>query len=370
MCYNYSMIDDSIRKELKDLKPYIPGKQVSEVEVELNITSVIKLASNENPLGPSPAALAAIQKKAKDLNVYPDQTSIELREALSKKLGMDKGCVIIGNGSDEIMQLAAATFLSAGEEALISENTFSTYEFCTRLFDGAPVFVPIKDYGYDLDGFAKRLSKKTKLVWLCSPNNPTGTIIGKKEMDDFISKVPKGAVVVIDEAYGDYVESSDYPDSLEFVKKGLNVIVLRTFSKIYGLAGLRIGYGIAKPDIIKYLNLTKLPFNVNRMAVWAGAAALQDDGFVAKSRKMNAEGKKYLYSELDKMGLKYVKTEANFVFIDVNRNCDKVFMEMMKQGVIIRPLSSFGFGEAIRVTVGTEEQNKRFVEALRKVLQK
>ena len=362
------MIDDSIRKEVSKLKPYIPGKSSDDAEEELGISGVVKLASNENPLGPSPKALDVIAKKAKDLNVYPDQTSIELREALSKKLGIDSACLIIGNGTDEIMQLTAATFLSAKEEAIISENTFSVYEFATRLFDGSPVFVPLKDYRYDLDGFAKNLSNKTKLIWLCNPNNPTGTIFDQKELDAFLSKVPKSAIVIIDEAYGDYVESGDFPKSIEYVKKDMNVIVLRTFSKIYGLAGLRIGYGIAKPDIIKYLNLTKLPFNVNRLAQAAGAAAAGDEAFAQKSRAMNSLGKKYLYSALDEMKVKYVKTEANFIFIDVARNCDKVFMELMRQGVIIRPLTSFGFGEAIRVTVGTEEQNKRFVAALKKVV--
>ena len=364
------MVDESIRKEVSKLKPYVPGKSAKEVELELKIGSVIKLASNENPLGPSPKALELIQKRLKDVAVYPDQTSIELREALAKKLGIDKECLIIGNGSDEIMQLAAATFLSAGEEALISENTFSTYEFATRLFDGNPVFVPLKDYVYDLPGFAAALSKKTKLVWLCNPNNPTGTMFSGKELDSFISTMPKGVIVVIDEAYSEYVESKEYPNSVEYVKRGLNLIVLRTFSKIYGLAGLRAGYAVAKPEIIKYLNLTKLPFNVNRLAAAGALAALEDRAFVAKSQKMNSEGKKYLYSKLDGLKLKYLKTEANFIFIDAGRNTDKVFMELMKQGVIIRPLSSFGFGEAIRVTIGTEEQNKRFIEALKKVFQK
>ncbi len=362
------MVDESIRKEVSKLKPYVPGKSAKEVEMELKISSVIKLASNENPLGPSPKALELIQKRLKDVAIYPDQTYIELRDALAKKLGIDKECLIIGNGSDEIMQLSAATFLSAGEEALMSENTFSTYEFATRLFDGNPVFVPLKDYKYDLPGFAGALSNKTKLVWLCNPNNPTGTIFSKKELDEFLLTLPKSVIVVIDEAYSEYVETSDYPKSIEYVKKGLNVIVLRTFSKIYGLAGLRVGYGIAKPEIIKYLNLTKLPFNVNRVAAAGALAAMEDKDFVAKSRKMNSEGKKYLYSRLDGLKLKYLKTEANFVFADVGRNTDKVFMELMKQGVIIRPLSSFGFGEAIRVTIGTEAQNKRFIEALKKAL--
>ena len=362
------MVDDAIRKELNNLKPYVPGKNVREVEIELNITNIIKLASNENPLGPSPKALEAVQKKLKDCSVYPDQTTIELREALAKKLGIDKDCLIIGNGSDEIMLLAAATFLSAGEEVLISENTFSTYEFCTRVFDGTPVFVPIRDYKYDMEGFARALTPKTKLVWLCSPNNPTGTIITKKEMDEFLSKLPSTTIVVIDEAYGEFATSRDYPSATEYVKKGANVIVLKTFSKLYGLAGVRIGYGIAKPEIIKYLNLTKLPFNVNRLGTAAAVAALEDKEFISKSLKVNEDGKKFLYSKLDEFRLNFVKTEANFILIDVNRNADKVFMEMMRMGVIIRPLTSFGFGEAIRVTVGTSDQNKRFIEALKKAL--
>jgi len=364
------MVDDSIRKEINKIKPYVPGKSAKEVEIELNVQGVIKLASNENPLGPSPKAQELIKKRLKDVNVYPDQTSIELREALSGKLGVDKDCIIIGNGSDEIMQLAAATFLSAGEDSLISENTFSTYEFCTRLFDGNPVFIPQKDFKYDLDGFASKMTEKTKLVWLCNPNNPTGTAFSQKELEAFLAKIPKNVIVVIDEAYGEYVETEDFPKSVDFVKQGRNVIVLRTFSKIYGLAGLRIGYGIAKQDIIKYLNLTKLPFNVNRLALAGAIAGLEDKEFVEKSKKMVSEGKKYLYSELDQLKLKYQKTEANFIFVDVNRNTDKVFVEMMKKGVIIRPLSSFGFGEAIRVTVGTKEQNSRLIEALKAVLGK
>jgi len=352
------MVDDSIRKEVKNIKPYVPGKTPKD-------PGVIKLASNENPLGPSPKALELINKRLKSVNVYPDQTSIELREALAQKVGIDKDCLIVGNGSDEIMQLAGATFLTAKEDVLISENTFSTYEFVTRIFDGNAIFVPQKDYKYDLQAFAKAITDRTKLIWLCNPNNPTGTMFSKKELDEFLAKIPKTVIVIIDEAYSEYVESKDYPDSLEYVKAGLNVIVLRTFSKLYGLAGLRIGYGIAKSDIIKYLNLTKLPFNVNRAASAGALAALEDKDFIKKSLKMNSDGKKYLYSELDKMKLDYLKTEANFIFIDVKRNCDKVFMEMMRKGVIVRPLSSFGFGEAIRVTIGSEEQNKKFVETLK-----
>jgi len=364
------MVDDSLRKGIGDIKPYIPGKSARDAKLEFNVESVVKLASNENPFGPSPKAVEAMKETLKALAVYPDQTSIELREALSTRLGVDKDCLIVGNGSDEIMQLAAATFLSAGEECLISENTFSVYEFATKLFDGEAVFVPLKDYKYDLEGFARAVTDKTKLVWLCNPNNPTGTAFSQSELDQFLAKLPKKAITIIDEAYMEFAETGGFPESLEYVKKGKNVIVLRTFSKFYGLAGLRVGYGAAKPDIVKYMNLAKLPFNVNRLAVKAGIAALDDKAFAEKTKRTNSEGKKHLYAELKKLGVAFQRTEANFIFIDVKRNCDKVFMEMMRQGVIIRPLASFGFGEAIRVSIGTGEQNMRFIEALKKVLRK
>ena len=360
------MDKEPIRKELEKLKPYIPGKSKEEVEKELKITKVIKLASNENPLGPSPKALELIKERLNSLSVYPDQHSIELKEGISKKLGLDTNNIIVGNGSDEIMQLAAATFLSAREEAILSENTYSTYEFVVRLFDGDPVFIPLKNYTYDLEGMAKAITDRTKLIFLCNPNSPTGTIYTAKEFDSFLKKVPKNVIVVSDEAYSEYVESKDYPKSIDYVREGRNMIVLRTFSKIYGLAGLRAGYGIAKPEIIKYLNLVKLPFNVNRLAQGAAAVSLEDDDHIEKSIKSNKEGKAYLYSELEKLGLNFLKTEANFIWIDVKRNADVLFMELMRQGVIIRPLSSFGMPEAIRVTVGTAEQNKRFIETLKK----
>lgn len=364
------MNKEPIRKEIEKLKPYVPGKSAAEVEKELKITSIVKLASNENPLGPSPKALELIKRRLNDLSIYPDQHSIELKEALAKKLGLDMKNIIIGNGSDEIMQLAAATFLSAREEAIISENTFSTYEFVVRLFDGNPIFIPLKDYTYDLEAMAKAIGGKTKLIFLCNPNNPTGTIFTDKAFDSFLKNVPKNVIVVIDEAYSEYVECKDYPKSIDYVKEGKSIIVLRTFSKIYGLAGLRVGYGIARPEIINYLNLVKLPFNVNRLAQGAATASLEDSEQIKRSIKSNKEGKAYLYSELDKLGLKFLKTEANFIWIDVKRAADVLFMELMRQGIIVRPLSSFSMPEAIRVTVGTAEQNKRLIEALKDILQK
>jgi len=361
------MVEKSIRKGIKKLKPYIPGKGKEEAK-KAGAVEIIKLASNENPLGPSPKALKLIQRRLKDSSVYPDQYAIEIKTALAKKLGVKEENLTIGNGSDEIMQLAAATFLSTGDEVVLSRNTFSTYEFVTRLFDGQPIFVPLKNYSYDLPAMADKIGEKTKLVFLCNPNNPTGTIFRAAELEAFLSILPKGVIVVIDEAYSEYVESKDYPDSIKYVKQGKDIIVLRTFSKIYGLAGLRIGYAIARPEIINYLNLVKLPFNVNRTAIAGALGGLEDKAFVKKSLKLNKDGKKHLYKELEALGLKYVKTEANFIYFEIKGLADVMFMELMRRGAIIRPLSSFDMPNSIRVTVGTKKQNKRFIEALKEVV--
>lgn len=350
-----------VRPSLEKIKPYVPGKNPDQPDV-------IKLASNENPFGPSPKALETFKKFSKDMSIYPDQHCIQLREAISKKINISPNNLIVGNGSDEVMQFVCAAFLNAKEEALIANNAFSTYEFVTRIFDGNPIFVDLKNYAYDLDAMAKAVSLSTKIIFICNPNNPTGSFIRKKDLDAFIKSVPKGIIVVIDEAYADYVEDRDFPDSLKFVKEEKDVVVLRTFSKIYGLAGIRVGYGIAKPELIKYLYLTKLPFNVNRAAQVAAAAALGDIAFVEKSRANNHLGKKYLYNELAKLKLEFQKTEANFIFMTLNKPADEVFIELMRQGVIVRPLTSFGFPESIRVTIGTPEQNQKFIEALKAVL--
>lgn len=358
------MPKEPIRPNIGNIKPYTPGKPVEEAERELRITGVIKLASNENPLGPSPKALEAVNKYSKDINLYPDQNCYELIRLMAEKLDMPPENIAVGNGSDELMLLTALAYISAGDEVIISLNTFSTYEMVSRLMEASIVRVNLNNYTYDLSAIAKIAGPKTKLIFVCNPNNPTGTMNSRKEMDALVSKVPQNTIVVIDEAYGEYVDSPDYPDSLEYVKDKKNVIVLRTFSKIYGLAGLRVGYAIARPEIIKYLNLVRLPFSVNRLGQIAASAALSDAGHVEKSIKNNSEGKAYLYKELDRLGAAFVKTEANFIFINLNNDADLCFMELMRRGVIVRPLTSFGMPGAIRVTIGTPEQNKKFIGAL------
>lgn len=361
---------EPVRPNIGNIKPYISGKPIEEAEKELRISGVIKLASNENPLGPSPRALEAVNKYSKDISLYPDQNCYELVRFLAEKTNMAPENIAVGNGSDELMLLIALAYISAGDEVIISLNTFSTYEMVSRLMEASLVRINLKNYTYDLSAMAEVASAKTKLIFVCNPNSPTGTINTQKEMDGFLSKVPQNTIVVIDEAYGEYVESPDYPDSLDYVKSKKNVVILRTFSKIYGLAGLRVGYAIANPEIIKYLNLVRLPFSVNRLAQAAAAASLSDTNHVDKSIMNNSEGKAYLYKELDKLGLFYLKTEANFIFINLNNDADKAFMELMRRGVIVRPLSSFGMPGSIRVTIGTPDQNKKFISVLSEVAKK
>jgi len=362
------MSNEPIRPNIGNIKPYVPGKPAEEAERELRITGVIKLASNENALGPSPKVIEAINKYSKDINLYPDQNCYELTRLLAEKYDLAPENIAVGNGSDEVMLLIALAYISAGDEVIISLNTYSTYEMVSSLMEASLVKINLKDYTYDLSAMAKAAGPKTKLIFVCNPNSPTGTMNTKKELDKLISAVSQNTIVVIDEAYKEYVESEDYPDSLEYVRNNKNVIVLRTFSKIYGLAGLRAGYAIAKPNIIKYLNLVRLPFSVNRLVQTAAAVALSDTGHVEKSRKNNAEGKAYLYKELEKLGISFLKTEANFIFINLNNDADMAFMELMRRGVIVRPLTSFGMPGSIRVTIGTPEQNKKFINALAEIV--
>jgi histidinol-phosphate aminotransferase len=351
------MSDIPIRKEVEAIKDYIPGKTPKE-------PGVVKLASNENPFGPSPKALAAIAAETKNLQIYPDQKSTLLREALGKKLDISPDCLICGNGSDDIMQVIASTYIEPGDEVVVSKNTFSLYELVTRLFGGKLVLVDLRDDALDLAAIAGAVTKKTKVIFLTNPNNPTGTIFTAAEFVAFKKKVPDNVLVVVDEAYAEFVESKDFPDSVNYVKEGRNVIVLRTFSKFFGLAGLRVGYGVARKELIAPMFRTKMPFNVNRLAQAGAAAALDDDEFMARTLQNNGAGKDYLYAELDKLGIKHKKTEANFIFINVKKPADEMFLELMRAGVIIRPLTSFGFPNAIRVSIGTPEQNAKFIAAL------
>lgn len=354
-----------VSDEIEALIPYPPGKPIEEVERELGIKGSIKLASNENPLGPSPKAVDAVAKAIKNLHRYPDGGWHYLKEKLARHLNVKPENLIIGNGSNEIIELVVRTFLKQGQEAVMGNPSFAVYPLVVPAAGGRNVLVPLKNLTHDLDAMLDAITENTKIVFIANPNNPTGTMNTKAELDRFYEKLPEDVILVLDEAYYEFVTSKDFPNSMDYLKGSKNVVVLRTFSKIYGLAGLRIGYGIASERLVFYMNKVRQPFNVNSLAQIGAMAALDDDEHLKKSQKNNQDGLKYLFNELSAMGLECVPTQANFFLVKVG-NGKKVYDDLLKQGVIVRPMASYGLGEYIRVTVGLPDENKRFVEAIRK----
>lgn len=355
----------SYREEIKDLKPYKPGKPIDDVKREYGLDRVVKLASNENPLGCSEKVKEAIKNALDNLSLYPDGNTTILKGALAKKLNIGTDEVLPSSGADEMIDLISRTLVSKNDEVIMADITFPRYIATTKMMGGIPIIVPLKDWTYDLNGILGKITSKTKVIWLCNPNNPTGTIVTKDEVLAFLDKVPENIVVVYDEAYREFVTRDDYPkNSIEFVKKYSNVIVMRTFSKIYGLAGIRVGYTIANSEIIENINKVRGPFNVNSLGQVAAVAALEDEDFLKRAYDVNLEGKNYIYEEFDKMGLKYPPSETNHIFVDVKKDSNEVFVEMQKKGVIIRPMG----GTFIRVSIGTMEENKIFIETLKEVL--
>ncbi len=353
-----------------DIKPYVPGKPVEELERELGIRDSIKLASNENPLGPSPMALKAVvdyltdTKRSNSLNRYPDGSGYYLKKALSENLSVNEHEIILGNGSNELIDIAARTFLQPGDEAVMAYPSFVVYPMTTQAIGGKAVQVPLKNYTYDLDAMGDAITPRTKIIFIANPNNPTGTINKQNEFDRLMKRVPDGILVVVDEAYYEYVTDPAYADSMKYFREGKDILVLRTFSKVYGLAALRIGYGIAGKEIISEMNKLRPPFNTSSVAQKAALWALQDENHVKAAREINEQGKKYLYRELDSLGFRYVPTEANFVYLPLEQDSDILYNKLLRQGIIVRPMGP----REIRVTIGLPEENKRFIEALKKVI--
>lgn len=348
---------------IRAIQPYVPGKPIEELERELGISHSIKLASNENPLGPSPMATAAIRDVFGDLNRYPDGAGYYLKKALSDKLGVSEDELILGNGSNELLDIAARTFLTAGDEAIMGAPSFVVYRMAVQSVGGTSVQVPLKDHIHDLAAMADEITPRTRMLFLANPNNPTGTYNAGSEFDQLMKKAHEDMLVVVDEAYYEYVTAADYADSMKHFRAGRNILILRTFSKIYGLAGLRIGYGIAKREVLADMNRLREPFNTSSLSQKAALAALDDKAHVTRSRETNNEGKQYLYQELKTLGISCVPTEANFIYIPMDDSM-AVYNSLLKKGVIIRPM---GPG-AIRVTIGLPEENRRFIEALRSVI--
>ena len=354
----------NVSENIKNITPYVPGKPIEELERELGISGSIKLASNENPLGPSPKAIAAIKKVVEGLSRYPDGSGFYLSQALAKKYGVDPGQVILGNGSNELIELVVRTFVQPGDETISADPSFVVYKMITQAAGGTNVVVPCKDMRHDLDAMAERITTKTRIVFIANPNNPTGTMNSLAEMDRFLERVPDHVIVAVDEAYFEYATHADYPDSLDYLKAGRNVLALRTFSKIYGLAGLRIGYGITTAEIAELMNKVRQPFNTNSLAQVGALAALADRKHVEKSIANNNEGKQFLYQTFQRLGISFIPTEANFIMFETRLDGRELYTALLKQGVIIRPMG----GNRLRVTIGTPAENKRFVEELEKVV--
>ncbi|MCF7928267.1 MAG: histidinol-phosphate transaminase [Spirochaetales bacterium] len=349
------------RKALDRMVPYSAG---------VKQPGAIKLSSNENVLGPSPAAVKAVQAQIDQLHFYPDGGAADFRAALARHLSLEPDRLIFGNGSDELMVMAAGAFLNPGETSIIGEHSFSEYRFATRLFDGELSSVPMNEGAFDLEGMVNAVNGRTRMIFLTNPNNPTGRYIGEAELRSFLDRIAEWPEIlcVLDEAYYDFADSEDFPDSRRLIDDYPNLLVLRTFSKLYGLAGLRIGYGMAGTPIIAAMEKTRQPFNLNSLAQAAGAAALDDRDFVERSRTLVGAGRRQLTEGLRGLGLTVYPSQANFLCFDTERDARRIFEELAKEGVTIRPLASFGMDSWIRVTVGTREQNEFFLEALGRVL--
>jgi histidinol-phosphate aminotransferase len=358
----------TVTENIPRLKPYVPGKPIEEVQREYGLTDIIKLASNENPLGPSPLAVEAIREAATGVGLYPDASCYELTRELAAHWGVAPENLILGNGSDEILQFIGLAFVRPGDEVLTARPSFVRYEAAAVLNNGVLVETELRGFRFDLGAMAARLSERTRLVFIANPNNPTGTMVTRSELEWFLDRVPDHTVVVMDEAYFEYADAPDYPDSWAYARQGRNVIVLRTFSKIYGLAGLRVGYGMARPELIRLLHQVREPFNVNSVAQAAARASLKDPEQVERSRRVNREGKATLEAAFDALGLPYAPTQANFVLVDVKQDCRAVYEGLLRRGVIVRTGDIFGLPTHLRVTIGTKAENERFLRELRAVL--
>ena len=357
------------QRGLDGMKPYVPGKPIEEVQREYGLKEVIKLASNENPLGPSPKALAAIEQALPTLNLYPDAQSYHLRCALAEHLGIEMEQIAVGNGADGIILQTGMAYLEERDEVIVSRSSFPIYDKTTHTMRATLIKTPLKSYGVDLEAMVQAITDRTKLIFVCNPNNPTGTIVTADEVDAFMGKVPDHVLVAFDEAYYHFVASDEYPDTLKYVREGRgNVMTIRTFSKAYGLAGIRLGYAIAIPEVLAPMRNVRGVFAVNILAQAAGIAALNDEAFLEKSVAVNRAGLLFLYGEFDRLGLRYIESHTNFVLVEIGPRAAMVQQRLLEKGVIVRPCTGYELPNFLRITVGDETQNVRLIETLEDVL--
>ncbi|NVM20984.1 MAG: histidinol-phosphate transaminase [Desulfobacterales bacterium] len=350
------------------LEPYVPGKPIEELEREYGISGSIKLASNENPIGPSPKAVEAIMGALKNLHRYPDGNSFRLVQGLAEKLKVSSNQIVLGNGSNEIIELLVRTFLQKDDAVIMPAASFLMYEIMVQASGAKPVKVPLKDRVVDLEGMAERISADTRMIFVNNPNNPTGTIVSKSALEDFLERVPREVILVMDEAYIEFVRDKACPTGLGYLDGNKTVVTLRTFSKAYGLAGLRIGYGVMRKELAGLIHRVRQPFNTNSLAQIGALAALNDDAFFTETLGLVHEGLDFLYEQIDIMGLRYFPSQTNFFLIDVQQDANEVFEKMLGMGVIVRPMAAYGYPACIRVNVGLPEENRRFIETLKEAL--
>lgn len=354
-----------IKEQLLSLKPYQPGKPIEEVKKEFNLTKVVKLASNENPYGCSEKAKQAILDELDKLAIYPDGYSALLRTQVAKHVGVNEEELLFGNGSDEVVQIICRALLSPQKNTVMATPTFPQYKH-NAVIEGAEIReVPLVDGDHNLDEMLNQIDENTTVLWVCTPNNPTGTYVKKQELIDFLSKVPKHVLVVVDEAYYEYVVAEDYPQTVPLLKDYPNLMILRTFSKAYGLAALRVGYGIANADLIRKIEPAREPFNTSRVAQAAAIAALEDPEFVSECSDKNKQGLQQFYQFCEDLKLDFYPSEGNFILIDFKRDSDEVFNALLKKGYIVRSGNALGFPTHLRITVGTEQQNAEIIEILK-----
>lgn|SRR3989338_336674 len=355
------------KKTIFNIRPYVPGKPIEEVKRELGLTRVIKLASNENPFGPSPQALRAVVKALKQVNRYPDSGCYHLRRMLSHRLRVAPQQLVFGNGSDEIIVLAVRAFVREGDEVVVAKPSFLIYEIASRIAGARVKAVALKDFCYDLQAMKRAVTPRTRIVFLGNPDNPSGKYLTQRQVEDFLKGLHKNVLVFMDEAYYEYVRARDYVDSVQLLKAYKNIIIARTFSKMYGLAGLRIGYGIADEEVIDCLNRLREPFNVNSLAQTAAVACLKDQSYYRNVGLKVDRQRRWLYDNLRNLGLKYVESYTNFVLIDMQTDASRVARRLLKKGVIVRDMRPWGLKNYIRVTIGTEPENRKFLKALKEI---
>ena len=350
------------------LTPYVPGKPVSELERDLGIRDAVKLASNENPLGPGPKASKAIAAVLGEIGRYPDGGGYELRRVLGEHHGIAQSAITIGNGSNDVLDLVARTFLCPGVESVFSEHAFAVYAISTRAVGATARVAKARDYGHDLDAMAGLVTDRTRVVWIANPNNPTGTWLAAEPLKSFVGSLPRTCMVVVDEAYTEYVGEPDFPDATRWLEGFPNLIVTRTFSKAHGLAALRVGYGLSDPRVGELLNRVRQPFNVNALAQAAAAAAIGDREHVRASVELNRAGMRQLTEAFQRMGLDSIPSVGNFVTVDVGRPAGPVHHDLLRRGVIVRPVANYGLPNHLRISIGLEEENARLIAALEDIL--